>query len=482
MFATHIDHAINNADWQHNTLSDGAISCAYQEIPTFFDVIAQFLAQHQIQTEDCLAIEGVNSVPAALLLLYLLKQGYSFVLYPPMQKQGKELAIRPPIPDFCRYRLIINPTPDDTSKFSSDLLGQISRFESNENFNQSLANQGFAQQKLYLRTSGSMGAAKIVVHNHQGFVGNVQNCIERHKFTTQDNVFIPVPIFHLYGLGAVFLPAILTGANVYLQAQSNILKFMQAERSFNPSVIFVTPTLCEMMTKGLRSERDYRLVVTSGDRIKPDLFREFDAKFSGLVNQYGSTEMGATAASAPTDTLEDRIITMGKPMAGVEIKIDEDNIPQDDSDERVGELYCKHPYGFERYINEKGEEIAPAPEWYRTGDLVKIHQNGDIEVIGRSDNRVNRNGYLILLSDVEAALEKIEAVQQAIVLPIAGDDIRGQRIAAFCVSDITNQQIREICFDVLPQYAIPDEVHVLKTLPMLPSGKVDRQKLKNWQF
>ena len=482
MFATHIDHAINNADWQHNTLSDGTMTCAYQEIPALFDVIADFLAEHQIQPQDCIALEGVNSVPAALILLYLLRQGYSFVLYPPMQKQGKELAVRPPIPNFCHYRLIINPVSDNTTPFSNELLEQISSFEINENFDETLASQGFADQKLYLRTSGSMGAAKIVVHNHQNFVGNVQNCIERHRFSTQDNVFIPVPIFHLYGLGAVFLPAILTGANVYLQAQPNILKFMQAERSFNPSMIFVTPTLCEMMVKGLRSERNYRLVVTSGDRIKPELFREFDAKFSGLVNQYGSTEMGATAASEPTDTLEDRVITMGKPMAGVEIKIDEENTPQDDSGERIGELYCKHPYGFERYINEQGKEIALAPEYYRTGDLVKIHENGDIEVIGRADNRVNRNGYLVLLSDVETALEKMNAVEQAIVLPIAGDDMRGQRIAAFCVSDIEGTQIRETCFDVLPQYAIPDEVHVLKTLPMLPSGKVDRQKLRKGQF
>jgi acyl-CoA synthetase (AMP-forming)/AMP-acid ligase II len=480
MFATHIDHAINHAEWQQNSLSDGSMRCVYRDIPTFFNIIADFLAEHQVQAEDCIAIEGVNSVPAALILLYLLKQGYSFVLYPPMQKQGKELAVRPPIPDFCRYRLIINPSTEST--FSAQLLDEISRFEINNNFNIKLANQGFANQKLYLRTSGSMGAAKIVVHNHQNFVGNVQNCIKRHKFTAQDNVFIPVPIFHLYGLGAVFLPAILTGANVYLQAQSNILKFMQAERSFNPTVIFVTPTLCEMMVKGLRSERNYRLVVTSGDRIKPDLFREFDAKFSGLVNQYGSTEMGATAASEPTDTLEDRVITMGKPMPGVEIKIDEENIPQDDNSGRIGELYCKHPYGFERYIDEQGKEIAFAPEYYRTGDLVKIHDNGDIEVVGRADNRVNRNGYLVLLSDVEAALEKMDGIEQAVVLLIDGEDMRGQRIAAFCVGDVEGVQVREACFDVLPQYAIPDEVYRLEALPMLPSGKVDRQKLKKGQF
>jgi acyl-CoA synthetase (AMP-forming)/AMP-acid ligase II len=173
---------------------------------------------------------------------------------------------------------------------------------------------------------------------------------------------------------------------------------------------------------------------------------------------------------------------MGKPMPAVEIKIDEENTPQDDSGERIGELYCKHPYGFERYINEQGEEIAPAPEWYRTGDLVKIHENGDIEVIGRSDNRVNRNGYLVLLSDIEATLEKMPAVEQAIVLPIEGEDIRGQRIAAFCISEIESEQIREACFDLLPQYAIPDQVHILKTLPMLPSGKADRQKLKKGSF
>jgi hypothetical protein len=63
-------------------LTDGYLSCSYQEIPEVFERLQEHFAEQEIGFKDCLALECVNSVPSALVLLYLLKKGYSFLLLP----------------------------------------------------------------------------------------------------------------------------------------------------------------------------------------------------------------------------------------------------------------------------------------------------------------------------------------------------------------------------------------------------------------
>ena len=68
------------------------------------------------------------------------------------------------------------------------------------------------QPKLYIKTSGSTGKPKIAVHSHYKLEGNVRNCVNRLGLNSNDRVAIPVPIYHMYGLGAAFLPSVSVGA------------------------------------------------------------------------------------------------------------------------------------------------------------------------------------------------------------------------------------------------------------------------------
>ncbi|MCB0198280.1 MAG: long-chain fatty acid--CoA ligase, partial [Anaerolineae bacterium] len=88
---------------------------------------------------------------------------------------------------------------------------------------------------------------------------------------------------------------------------------------------------------------------------------------------------------------------------------------------------------------------------------------------------------LVLLADIEKALEKIEAVAQVVVLATQTENKRGQQIVAFCLlkqgATASGPDLRANSFDLLPRYAVPDEVLVVEAFPTLPSGKVDRQAL-----
>lgn len=457
----------NFFSFKNNILTDGWLSCTYQEIPLAFANFDTFFAQRKVYPFSPLAFEGINSVPSALTLLYLLSRGYSFILLPPSHHKPYLL------PKFCQYQLIVHYS--DQIVNPEHYAETCFTLEKNAQF----CHPPLREKKLYLRTSGSMGNAKIVVHAQDRLLGNVLNCLDRFQLESSDKIAIPVPIFHMYGLGAAFLPAILAGSSIDLQDKSNILKYLERERQFNPNIAFLTPSLCEMLVKGRRSARPYKLMVTAGDRVKEESFRALDECCGHLVSLYGSTEMGAVAAALATDSLDIRATTAGTPMDGVDLCVRELDT---EGQFLPGELYCQHQYGFECYVDEEGHLISQAPQWYKTGDLANIHPTGHLQVLGRSDNSINRSGYLVHLSDIEKTIENIENIEKVVVLAIQGESARGQRMIAFCVpcqgSSLDETQVRDACFKLLPHYAIPEQVHMLESLPTLPSGKIDRETLR----
>jgi acyl-coenzyme A synthetase/AMP-(fatty) acid ligase len=101
-----------------------------------------------------------------------------------------------------------------------------------------------ASPKIYLQTSGSTGSPKMAAHLHTKLMGNAFNCVERLGLTSEDRIAIPVPIFHMYGLAAAFLPGVVVGASIDLQKGANLLRYLEEKKEFVSKVTFLTPTLC----------------------------------------------------------------------------------------------------------------------------------------------------------------------------------------------------------------------------------------------
>ena len=451
----------SDAATRDNIITDGLFTVAYHALGALLDETSAAMAEKGIEPGDCLAVETANSVAGAVLLLTLIRDGYSFVLVPPSVNAGIK-----PTPLFCRFSIAV-----DAGAPPRPAAGFL-EVTANAAWN----GRSVPAAKLLLRTSGSMGTSKIVVHGHDKLMGNAANCVRKYGFRAESRCAIPVPIAHMYGFGAEFLPAIQVGASIDLLEQTNVIKYLECERRFQPTIAFVTPAICEMLLKVYRSQRtNYEVIVTSGQRISEEVFAAFDERIGGrLINQYGSTEMGATSACDPGDSFELRSQTIGKPMHGVQLRI---------TDEDRGELNVLHPFGYDGYLSDSGEwiGIAEPDSWYRTGDLAKVHVSGAIQVLGRAGASVNRDGYLVMLEAIERMIEKLPGLAQVVVTVAPGAAARGPRIAAFCVPkagvELNGQEIRARCFDLLPRYALPDEVHVMQAMPLLASGKVDRRAL-----
>ncbi len=488
-----------------NIVTDGTATITYGMLPTLLVSIGDFLAEHGGCTPGCVAVECPNTVAGALTLLYLLQQEVSMVLLPPSE-QDDHASEWKPIPQFCQLRLVVKQMSKAekaaaTEQSAREWLQDPTNFlhlEENPAYRPPADLSLLGPGHLMLRTSGSMGASKLVVHRQEKLLGNAQNCVVKYNFTSADRAVIPVPLAHMYGFGAEFLPAVLVGASIDLQEKTNLLRYMARERAFQPTIAFITPAICAMLLKGFKRPRtNYKVIVTSGQRINETLFRDFDDRVNHcLVNQYGSSEMGAIAACDPDAHQDLKATTIGSPMRGVELTIETHDPPGSHgatadgthANERMGALRCQHPHGFEGYVDEAGQWLHRhlANEWYSTGDLAKEQRSGFIQVVGRSGDSVNRRGYLIQLADIERQMEQIPLIQQVVVVQAAGTTRKSRHeedapLAALCVikqnQQTTPKQLRQHCFDLLPAHAIPDEVLILDALPLLPSGKVDRQAL-----
>ena len=295
---------------------------------------------------------------------------------------------------------------------------------------------------------------------------------------------IPVPIYHMYGLGAAFLPSVAVGASIDLQKGANLLRYLQREQKFQPNVAFMTPIFCDTLLKGRKSNREYKFTVAAGDGIEVETFANYEARMGCLVKLYGSTEMGAIAAGSPDEPKEVRIQVVGKPMSGVKLRLSTGQIESAKAQQEMGELWCHHDYGFDGYVDENGQSIKNTNDrpdgWFQTKDLAKITTDGYLEVLGRCDLSVNRDGLLVFFSEVERAIRTIEGVDTVVVVS-QGKSIRGKGIVAYCVGNkghnLTEEKIRSACFDVLPKRAVPDYIFLIDSFPLLPNGKVDRLQL-----
>lgn len=122
----------------------------------------------------------------------------------------------------------------------------------------------------------------------------------------------------------------------------------------------------------------------------------------------------------------------------------------------------------------------PGDRLYKTGDLARYLPDGNIEFLGRVDDQVKIRGFRVEPREIEAALEKYPAIRQVVV--VARNDIPdSSRLVVYFVAHEkqipTAGELRSFLSARLPNYMVPHTFVMLETLPLLPSGKVDRRML-----
>ncbi|HWC82838.1 MAG TPA: amino acid adenylation domain-containing protein, partial [Pseudonocardiaceae bacterium] len=229
--------------------------------------------------------------------------------------------------------------------------------------------------------------------------------------------------------------------------------------------------------------RGLRQVLTGGDVVPVDAVCRVLAANPGTTvrHLYGPTEatLCATTFATADDSLA--ILPIGGPRDGVRVYVLDESLGPVPSGV-AGDLYVAGAglaHGYAGQAARTAERFVACPfggRMYRTGDVVRWTNDGQLVFVGRDDDQVKIRGFRVEPAEVEAALAECPGVSQAVVLP-RQDETGEKRLVGYVVADVAGAAVREFAATRLPDYLVPSVVVVLNSLPLTAHGKVDRAAL-----
>ncbi len=339
-----------------------------------------------------------------------------------------------------------------------------------------------------LFTSGSTGKPKGVEITHGGLANLVSWHLNAFNVMPTDRAS-QVSSFSFDAAAWEVWPYLCAGASIHFTdddtrvSPERLQAFIQKHEI---SIGFLPTFMAErVISLPWPRETSLRLLLTGGDALRsypPDTL-PFD-----LVNNYGPTECTVVATSG----LVPRGSRRGAPSIGTPIDqataylLDENRQPVAAGD--PGELYVGGAgvaRGYrnspeltqQRFIPDRFSAV-PGARLYRTGDVCRRNDDGELEFIGRADDQVKVRGYRIEPGEIETVLSHHPDVQRAVVVAVG--DGADSRLVAYVVPEgtpeLTPDALGEYVLTQLPPYMVPSFVRV-DSLPLNSSGKLDRAAL-----
>jgi amino acid adenylation domain-containing protein len=340
-------------------------------------------------------------------------------------------------------------------------------------------------------TSGSTGLPKGVQIQHSSLLNLILWHQRTYHITSEDRASqLAAPGFDA-SVWEIW-PYLTAGASIHLPSEdirfspSALIDWMISN---SITIGFVpTPLMEAMLSVDWPEVKSLRALLTGGDKLTryPSSSLSFE-----LVNHYGPTECTVVASSAIVPSKHESGIAppIGKPISNIQIYLLDRNLdPVPVS--ATGEIYIGGDGLARGYFNRPdltAERFVPNPfsdkegdRLYKTGDLARYKEDGDIEYLGRVDHQVKIRGFRIELGELESALAEHPAVREAVVIA-REDDPGNKRLVAYLVAeDLSTYDSRELldCLKgVLPSYMMPADFVLLDALPLTPNGKIDRLAL-----
>ena len=350
-----------------------------------------------------------------------------------------------------------------------------------------------------LYTSGSTGVPKGVAISHRNSLTFVDWAAAAAELSERDRVCCPAPlhfdlsVFDIFSTcrAAACLTVLPGGAATF---PISIARWLEANRI---SVWYSVPSVLALLAcYGSLQQVDLsalRTVIFAGEVFPPKHLARLMAELphARYLNWYGPTETNVcTAFEVPADWADVRPTPIGKACANTEVFAVTSEGRRASRSGEVGELYVRGPSLMRGYWGQPAKTsevlvrnpVRPESDElvYRTGDLVTLEAAGDYAFLGRADSMVKIRGYRVELGEVEAALYRHPAIQEAVVLPVP-DELLGSRLRAVVTADgardLTRQKVLEHCRRWLPSYMVPEIVELREGLPRTSTGKVDRAGL-----
>ena len=463
----------------------------YKELNEKANSIAHLLRTNNIKNDSIVGIIQKRSIEMVIAMLAVMKSG------------GCYIPIDPSYPDERIEYMLKNSNVEI-------LLADVKQLEKIEN-DKKIIDIGLKNNKIYsenknnleniskpedlaylIYTSGTTGMPKGVMQT-QKCLSNFYNSMEKqipylndqrqHRVISITTVSFDVFVFETIISLTKGLTVYMT--NDYEQKMTSELERIISENKVD--IIHTTPSVMQIHLDNIQDNsniKTLKYIMLAGEQLPKLLVDRIkkaipDAK---IYNGYGPSETFYCTIRDVTD-LDN--ITIGKPIDNTRIYI-LDNDKSICPIGKLGELYVAGDglgRGYnnnEKATNEKFVQdiFYPNEKMYKTGDLAKYLDNGELCCLGRVDNQIKIRGLRVELDEIEKNILKYPNIDKCIISSQEDKNKRQYIVAYLTVTDrISINKLRAYLKNILPQYMLPSYFLILDKIPYLNNGKVNKKGL-----
>ena len=461
---------------------DGKGEITYRELDRMSDYVAQKLTENGFGREQAAGILCGRTREFAVAYVGVMKAGGAYVPLDPEYPQSRiEYMLKDSGADNL---LVINQYCELVSFYDGNILSLDEVAEASKDFTLSVELTSPKPENLayMIYTSGSTGKPKGVMLEQRNLL-NLIEYIRLTRKTSPDDIVAEFASF-CFDASVIDLFAPLTaGALLYIFPEDirkdavAVAKCIQDQKI--TSATFPTQ-MGELVTELLEDAPCLKFVTLGGEK-----FKHYRNRTYQMINGYGPTENTVSSTEFWVDKQYDNI-PIGKSQrnvrsyvvsedlkrlpvgasgelchAGRQIARGYHNLP-----EKTASVFVENPYS----VCEDDKRL------YRTGDMVRMKGDGNIEYIGRIDSQVKIRGYRVELGEIEGAVLKHELVKNSAVTVVEKGG--NKYITAYYTGEsIQDEELKTFLEPLIPDYMMPSFFVHIDEMPVTPGGKIDKKAL-----
>lgn len=338
-------------------------------------------------------------------------------------------------------------------------------------------------------TSGTTGAPKGVTYTHRGSFLHTLRTLQADvmAFTRRDAVLAVVPMFHANAWGLPFaLPAV--GGKLVLPGRqadgASLARLIAAEGvTVGVGVPTVWLGVAEHVEQTGAALPSLERIIVGGAPMAPALMTRIERLLGVTVQtSWGMTELSPLGTIAPPGDPHRSAAVSGRPAIGVDLLLtDAGGTPLAEQRGGEGHLHVRGSAVVDRYFGQD-EPATDTEGWFSTGDLARIDAKGNLVITGRAKDLIKSGGEWINPAEIEAVVGALPQVSLAAV--IGREDAKwGERpvllVELRAGEDIGDAELLAPLKGRVAPWWIPDAVVRLDAMPLAPTGKIDKIRLRN---
>ena len=336
-------------------------------------------------------------------------------------------------------------------------------------------------------TSGTTGEPKGVMHTANTLFSNIVPYAKRLNLNKDDVILMGSPMAHQTGFMYGLIMPILLQAKAVLQDVWDVKTAIHLIQKYQVSFTMAsTPFLNDLSEAVLDTHQSLdslKLFLCAGAPIPSTLVQKARQNMGvKVISAWGMTECGAVTMTRPEDDDERSFNTDGLPLSGVEVKIVDDQghlLAANQS----GTLMIRSCSNFGGYLKRAHLNETDEYDWFDTGDIAYQDERGYIRIAGRKKDVIIRGGENIPVAEVESLIYLHPDIATVALVPYPDERMGEKACAIVKLKENTEHIALKDLVDFLKQHNLanqylPERLEIWNDIPMTPSGKIQKFKLR----